>query len=69
MLAKKIKTCIGEDKKLVLYLPDIPNGDIEVIILQEDKNKSTHSMITNLPLHKMGKQLQPLDRENIYKDE
>ena len=66
-MIKHIKTQIGKDNRITLYFPDIPPGEVEIIIIKQDEapNKKDISM---LPRHKLGKVLTSLSREDIYTD-
>jgi hypothetical protein len=69
MLAQKIKTKIGDNKMLVLHLPDITPGDVEVIILKEETRPAKLcDIMAALPKHKAGKIRNMLRREEIYSD-
>lgn len=45
MLAKKLKAKIGEDKKLLIHIPDLPHGEVEVIILRKEEGRITRNEI------------------------
>ncbi len=66
MLAKKIKVKVDEEKKIVIHVPDMPIGEVEVIILREEKKGGKKKI--KLPSHKVGKILKPLTRDKIYTD-
>lgn len=67
MLAKKIRARIDEDKTLTLYLPDMPQGEVEVIILKkEDGSVPIKEVQLRMPKHRVGKVLSSLRREDIY---
>ena len=67
MLAKKIRARIDEDKTLTLYLPDMPQGEVEVIILKkEDGSVPIKEIPLRMPKHHVGKVLSSLRREDIY---
>lgn len=69
MLAKKLKARIGEDKTLTLHLPDIPQGEVEVIILKKDERSvPIKEILSRMPKHRLGKVLSSLRREDIYID-
>ena len=40
MLAKKLKARTSKDKKIVLHVPDMPQGEVEVVILQTKRRKA-----------------------------
>lgn len=70
MLAKRIKTKIGKDKTLNLHLPDLPQGEVEIIILSDEKpSVSVDKMLALMPKHRAGKIEGALRREDIYSDE
>ena len=67
MLAKKLRAKIDEDKKLLIHVPDIPPGEVEVIILRKEEGHITRNeILSKIPVHKAGKVLKSLRRENIY---
>ena len=67
MLAKKLRARIGEDKKLTLHLPDLPQGEVEVIILKTETGSiPAKEIFSKIPKHRVGNILIPLRRENIY---
>jgi len=67
MLAKKLKTRIGKDKTIVLHVPDIPQGEVDIIILKdEEKLVSKNEILSQMPKHRVGKVLSTLQREDIY---
>jgi hypothetical protein len=67
MLAKKIRAKIDEDKTLTLHLPDMPQGEVEVIILKkEDGSVPIKEILLRMPKHRVGKVLSSLRREDIY---
>lgn len=69
MLAKRLKARIGEDRTLILHVPDLLQGEVEVIILQEDERVvSSDEMIKQIPKHRVGKIPTSLRREDIYND-
>ena len=69
MLAKRLKARIGKDRTLILHVPDILQGEVEVIILQEDERVvSSDEMIKQIPKHRVGKISASLRREDIYND-
>ena len=67
----------GDKLASIIDLPeDMKTSDCEVIVLPlEGKNKKKIEKKTesfnwkNLPRHKMGKELSPINRENIYSSE
>jgi hypothetical protein len=67
-LIKHLKTQIGNDNRITLFLPDIPPGEVEILIIRQEQavNKQDISM---LPKHKLGRVLTSLSREDIYTDE
>jgi hypothetical protein len=67
MLATRLKAKIGDDKMLVLHLPDISPGEVEVIILKEEQRRTELSdLLAAIPKHRMGKIRTMLSREDIY---
>jgi hypothetical protein len=67
MLAKKLRAKIGEDKKLLIHVPDIPPGEVEVIILKKEEVSITRNeILSKVPRHRAGKILTSLRREDIY---
>ena len=69
MLATRLKARIGENKTLVLHLPNIPPGDVEVIILKEEERfVSVDEILSLVPKRRVGKILSTLRREDIYTD-
>jgi len=70
MLAKRIKTTIGKDRTLNLHVPDLPQGEVEVIILSDEKQTVPLDKILSLmPKHKAGKISGTMKRLDIYSDE
>ena len=69
MLEKRLKARIGKDRTLILHVPDLLQGEVEVIILQEDERVvSSDEMIKQIPKHRVGKNSASLRREDIYND-
>jgi hypothetical protein len=69
MLARKIKGKIGKDNMLVLHVPDLSPGEVEVIILKEEqKAAELKDRLALLPKHRVGKIQTRLGREDIYSD-
>jgi len=69
MLAKKLRRVIGKDKKIILDLSDMGQGEVEVIILQEEGHAARSAEgVTDLPRHRLGKISGSLRREEIYGD-
>ena len=67
MLAKRIKTKIRENRKITIYVPEMPAGDVEIIILREEENMiENKDKIKLLPKHKAGLILSDLKRDKIY---
>jgi len=67
MLVKKFKIKIGDDKKIIIHVPDIPAGEAELIILKEDECYMTsNEILSQIPRHRAGKVLNALRREDIY---
>ena len=64
MLAKKLTTRIGKNKTLVLHVPDIPQGEVEVIILKKDEPViEIDNILKQIPKRRLGKILSTLRRE------
>ena len=70
MLATRLKARIGENKTLVLHLPNIPPGDVEVIILKEEDERFVpiDEILSLVPKRRVGENLSTLRREDIYTD-
>lgn len=76
MLAKKIKGKIDKDNTLTIYVPDMPPGEVEIIILTEKtkpvpklyRKEMEKSLIKLIPKHRVGRISSDLSRENIYND-
>jgi len=69
MLAKRLKARIREDKTLILHVPDMPEGEVEIIILKkEERSVPIDDFLSQLPKHRVGKVLSTLRREDIYTD-
>ncbi len=67
MLAKRLKAKIDKDKILILHIPDMPEGEVEVIILKKEKRLiPIDKFLSQIPMHKVGKVLNTLKREDIY---
>jgi hypothetical protein len=67
MLVKKLKARIGEDKKLLIHVTDIPPGEVEIIILKKEEGCITRNeILSKLPRHRAGKILKSLHRGDIY---
>jgi hypothetical protein len=67
MLAKKLRTTIGQDKKIVLHVPDMAQGEVEVIILQKEKRTFPEDEnMAGIPRHRVGSISGTLRREEIY---
>lgn len=67
MLAKRLKAKIDKDKTLILHIPDMPEGEVEVIILKKEKRLiPIDKFLSQIPMHKVGKVLNTLKREDIY---
>jgi len=67
-MIKKIKTHVGKDRTLHLDIPNMPTGDVEVIVLKSEGAQRKKKLETALPRHRMGKILTSLRREDIYED-
>ena len=69
MLAKKLRRVIGKDKKIILDLSDMAQGEVEVIILQkEGPTVGGAEGVMDLPRHRLGKISGTIGREEIYGD-
>ena len=69
MLAKRLKARIREDKTLILHVPDMPRGEVEIIILKkEERSVPIDEFLSQAPRHRVGKILSTLRREDIYTD-
>ena len=69
MLAKKLKARISKDKTIVLHVPDMPQGEVEVVILHTKRQiSSIDEILSHVPKHRVGKILSTLQREDIYTD-
>jgi len=67
MLVRRLKAKIGEDGVLILSIPEMTPGEVEVIILKKEKpSLSIDEILSQLPEHKVGKILGSLRREEIY---
>jgi len=69
MLAKRLKARIREDKTLILHVPGMPQGEVEIIILKkEERFVPIDEFLSQVPRHRVGKILSTLRREDIYTD-
>jgi len=69
MLARKMRTKIGEDRMLVIHMPDIPPGEVEIIVLREDERTAdVCDPLAAIPRRRVGKIMNKLRREDIYSD-
>ena len=69
MLAKKLKVKIGKDKKIILDVSDIPQGEVDIIILSKRERVIPNGeILSRIPKHRVGKILSTLGREEIYDD-
>jgi len=69
MLAKRLRKVIGKDKKITLDLSDMAPGEVEVIILQSEREALEGiEKVKDLPRHRLGKISGTLRREEIYGD-
>jgi hypothetical protein len=69
MIAKKLKAKIDKKRNLVLHLSDIAPGEVEVIILQEERSITSYKdLLLKIPKHKTGKIQGTLSRKEIYSD-
>lgn len=54
---------------LILHVPDLPPGDVEVILLREEGEcVPIDEALSHMPRHQVGKILSGLRREDIYND-
>jgi hypothetical protein len=61
MLAKRLTTRIGKDKTLVLHVSDMPQGEVEVIILKKDESViDVNKILKQIPKRRVGKILSTL---------
>ena len=69
MITKKLKKRIGKDKTIVIHVPDLPEGEVEILIMKKDDTiPMTDEVLLRLPKHRVGKVLGSLRREEIYND-
>jgi hypothetical protein len=69
MLAKKLKARIGDNKTIVLHVPDMPEGEVEIIILKKENQLiPVDELLAQAPKRRVGKILGTLRREDIYTD-
>ena len=69
MLAKKLKVKIGQDKRIILDVSDIPQGEVDIIILKKrERVIPSGEILSGIPKHRVGKILSALGREEIYAD-
>lgn len=66
MLAKKMKATIKKDRKLTIHVPDLPPGEVEIIILREEEKIKGTNGIKLIPRHHAGKIYSSLKRDDIY---
>ena len=67
MLAKRLKAQIGKDQTLVLHVPDLPQGEVEVIILKaEERVIPIDDILKQIPKRRVGAITGTLRREDIY---
>ena len=69
MLPKKLKVKIGKDKRIILDVSDIPQGEVDIIILKKKERVIPRGeILSGIPKHRVGKILSTLGREEIYAD-
>jgi len=69
MLAKRLKARIRDNKTIILHVPDMPEGEVEIIILKkENRFIPVDELLAKVPKRKLGKILSMLRREDIYTD-
>ncbi len=68
ILASKIKAKIKKNRKITLSVPDMPPGDVEIIILKEEKIIHEINKLDLIPRHRVGQIYTNLSRNTIYKD-
>ena len=68
MIATKIKAKIEKNRKVTISVPDIPPGDVEIIILREEKIIHGTNRLALIPRHRVGQIYTNLARNTIYKD-
>ena len=69
MITKRLRKRVGKDKTIVIHVPDLPEGEVEILILKRDDTVSmADEMLLQLPKHRVGKVLGSLRREEIYND-
>ena len=69
MITKRLRRSIGKDKTIVIHLPDMPEGEVEILILKKRSVASTGEDVDSLlPKHRVGKILSRVSREEIYND-
>jgi hypothetical protein len=68
MLATKIKAKIKKNRKVTISVPDIPPGDVEIIILREEKIIQETNKLDLIPRHRVGKIYNNLTRNTFYID-
>ena len=68
MLATKIKAKIKKNRKVTISVPDIPPGDVEIIILREEKILQETNKLDLIPRHRVGQVYANLTRNTIYID-
>ena len=67
MLAKRLKARIRKDKTIILHVPDMPHGEVEIIILKkEERSVPIDKSLSQTPRHRVGKILSTLRREDLY---
>jgi hypothetical protein len=54
MIATKIKAKIEKNRKVTISVPDIPPGDVEIIILREEKIIHGTNRLVSCQANKVG---------------
>ena len=69
MIVKRVKGKIDRKGRLLLHLPDMSPGEVEVIISRkESKNILKDDVLLQIPRHRLGKITGTLRRKDIYDD-
>jgi len=69
MLVKRVKGKIDRKGRLLLYLPDMSPGEVEVVISRkEGKKVLKDDILLQMPRHRLGKIIGTIRREDIYDD-
>ncbi len=68
-ILKYIQTKIDKSKKVTLHLPDVPTGEVEIVVIRKKEDKQKKELLSLIPKHHNGKVLSSLRREDIYINE